>query len=181
MRGETVPLKRVWMHVFLNSRSLGGLLTRMPNRFCIDRLIPTVPGSVRGIFCTQQQPLYEVSHLVRSHSREANAHSRYQAPAGERVLESTDSFFILPETKLLGINQVLQCEVYLCKFGSQHERPRNRFDGGTELSEFTVSPPKTVVPCRLIWFEPYAFLKLFNRFLEPRVRTSSIIARFSSF
>jgi len=94
----------------------------------------------------------------------------------ERVLESTDSFFILPE---LGINQA-QCEVYPCKFGSQHERPRNRFDGGTELTKLTVSHPKTVVPGWVVWFEPDIFLKLFDRLFEPRVRTS-IIARFSSF
>ena len=41
MRGETVP-ERVWVHVFLYSRSLGSFLTRIPNRFRIDRLIPAV-------------------------------------------------------------------------------------------------------------------------------------------
>src|ERR1700687_1432752 len=41
MRGEAMP-QRVWVHVFLYSRSLGSFLTRIPNRFRIDRLIPAV-------------------------------------------------------------------------------------------------------------------------------------------
>ena len=31
--------QRVWVHVFLYSRSLGSFLTRIPNRFRIDRPI----------------------------------------------------------------------------------------------------------------------------------------------
>ena len=65
----------------------------------------------------------------------------------ERALESTDSFFILPE---LGINQA-QCEVCLCKFVSQRERPRNGSEGGTELTKLTVSHPKTVLPGWVVW------------------------------
>lgn len=38
MSGEAVA-QRVWVHVFLDARLLGGFLTRLPNRFRIDRRI----------------------------------------------------------------------------------------------------------------------------------------------
>ena len=39
--------QRVGVHVFLDSRSLGRFLTGIPNRFCVDRLIPTVVAVAR--------------------------------------------------------------------------------------------------------------------------------------
>jgi|SRR5580658_2881506 len=41
MRGEAMP-QRVWVHVFLYPCSLGSFLTRIPNRFGIDRPISAV-------------------------------------------------------------------------------------------------------------------------------------------
>jgi hypothetical protein len=41
MRGKTVP-QRMRMDTFLDVRSLGGVMTRMPNGFRIDGLITTV-------------------------------------------------------------------------------------------------------------------------------------------
>src|SRR6266436_660543 len=41
MRGEAMP-QRVRVHVFLYSCSLGSFLTRIPNRFGLDRLISAV-------------------------------------------------------------------------------------------------------------------------------------------
>jgi len=51
--------QRVGVHVFLDSRSLGRFLTGVPNRFCVDRLIPTVvavAGKQPGTRFSMQAP-----------------------------------------------------------------------------------------------------------------------------
>ena len=68
--------------------------------------------------------LYKRPQLVQSAAEEEMS-VRVSRLQPENVLESTGSFFILPE---FGMHET-QREVQLCKFGSQPKRLRNGFDG----------------------------------------------------